>query len=62
MLGRNMMVPSSRQKQPPETNSATLKMEAVCSSEISEQTHYTTRCKNPQGHYINNIHCKNQKT
>jgi hypothetical protein len=40
-----MLDTSTRQQQPPQTNSATLKMEAVCSSEIAEQIHYNKRCK-----------------
>jgi hypothetical protein len=34
----------------PQSNSVTLKMRALLSSETSEQTRHTTRCKNRQNH------------
>ena len=39
-------------KHPPKPNSVTMKMEVAQSSETSEQTHYTTRCKNPADHHL----------
>lgn len=35
---------------PTEPNSVTLKMEAACFSKKTEQTYYTTWCKNPEHH------------
>jgi hypothetical protein len=32
----------------------TLKMDAACSFETSEQNHYTTRCKDREDHHLSN--------
>lgn len=65
LTGHNMQpsyifrhIPSFKLQHPAEPNLATVTLEAVCSSKMSDQTNYFIQCKNPEDSHLSNTCCE----